>query len=649
MHADGLLVQNQPMTYQEVGNQLISAIGFIEQEKKELTDLEQLQQAGQELLDIPQLSDTEKLKLACEILEAYAQTQPSQSTVPAVVHQALRATVKELEMFCGQGVDPKNHLFSKINCTTTFLGQATLAKKLVEPIDDITTLRNRQAFIKELVNNEQLYLHFESLLKQLAHKESDLLSFWQIANPLGERSLDSLYLPHGKSLNLNQSVLTILRWNFRVGTSLAAVVAAGIAIFKVDAFRVALGKQISRYIRQRSLPVYERKPIKIGKEVLSAFLWVAGCAVIGSIAYLSIEQEYTNLRYMHKKLSSVATLLRAAREIQGVVSTNEQVAHGLFLQQSCIEQFEQQEQKLKKLHDLVDLLGQKTFVRDYSFFSNPGRILVAFRLIRDLKNDFVGLMRMMGEVDACFSVAKLYKSMQYNTNATYCFVEYIEQENPCLCLDDFWNPIIDQNIVVTNNIEFGRPQGARTIIVTGSNTGGKSTILKALVANVLLSRLGIAPARKAVMTPFTYVATSMNISDDTAAGISLFKAEVLRAKSIVESINSLHTGQHAFLAIDELFVGTASEKGEEAALKFTAALSVIPHLIFVFATHFKRTAELEKITCGLCKNYKVEAFKDEYGIIVRPFKLEPGMSSNNIAQDILQENISSIDFLLPRS
>jgi DNA mismatch repair ATPase MutS len=377
-----------------------------------------------------------------------------------------------------------------------------------------------------------------------------------------------------------------------------------------------------------------------------------------AIIFLKLKADYTILRYMQTRLSGIATLLTTAEKLHFIASNNDVAKNGLFMQHTGVEHLEQQKQKLEQLKTLVGYLEAKTFSGDYSFFSDSGRILAAFHLIQELKNEFVGLMQAVGEVDACLSIAKLYKSLQSSTlknenvsgcmnnyNATYCFVEYIEKDTPYLHLEDFWNPIINPQIVVTNSLELGDAQSPRNIVVTGSNTGGKSTILKSIVVNIMLSRLGIAPARKAVMTPFTYVATSMNIGDDTAGGISLFKAEVLRAKSILDNVRSLQPHQHAFLAIDELFVGTASEKGEEAACKFAQALNALPNTMFTFATHFKKATELEQKTNGSCKNYMVEAFKDENGNIVRPFKLEPGISTSNIANDILQENISSIDFL----
>ncbi len=686
--ASAPVVQQQPsITYKEIGDPLIAAIGFVDKEKKELTQEEKTKA----LKEIPQLSDGEKLKLVFEILDAHGQVNAQ--NMPVSSYQAMRTTSKELELFFAQGSNSTKHLFSKINHTTTVMGQAALAKMMMEPIDDIQKLRNRQAFVRELVNNGNLFNELNSLLSSLAQKESDLFSFWQKTNPVSEQVIAMLYLPIAKTLNSNSFALSSWR-TFINGLRLAqttfyasatfylaktAYATGSIALQKNPTLQTqkkllinasTAGVRCQNFWRLGYIPEHQEKMLKDltrnlenpnivaetyaqSQPTLNAIAMQAGSlglngSFLALIMYMTarqMKQEYVALKYMQTRLSGVAALLTTTEKLQNLVSHNDVATHGLFMQQMGIAHLEQQKKKLEKLQTLISHLEAKTFAGDYSFFSNSGRILAAFNLIQDVKNEFVGLMQAVGEIDACLSIAKLYMSLQENSNATYCFVDYVEQDTPYLHLENFWNPIIDPSLVVTNSIELGGTQSPRNIVVTGSNTGGKSTILKAVVANIMLSRLGIAPARVAVMTPFTYLATSMNIGDDTAGGVSLFKAEVLRAKSILSNVKSLQLNQFAFLAIDELFVGTASEKGEEAACRFAEALNALPNTMFTFATHFKKATTLEQRTNGTCKNYMVEAFKNDNGEIVRPFKLEAGISTSNIANDILQENISSIDFL----
>ena len=183
------------------------------------------------------------------------------------------------------------------------------------------------------------------------------------------------------------------------------------------------------------------------------------------------------------------------------------------------------------------------------------------------------------------------------------------------------------------------------IILTGSNTGGKSTILKAIMLNLLLTKtFGMGAANAICISDFAFIGSYLRINDDTAQGDSKFKAEVMRAKMLCDTLDSLGKDQFGFLVIDELFTGTGSEKGSLAASKVAEKLGKNTNNLFILATHFPTLTKLEETHPSIFKNYKVDVYKDEAGNLVRPFKLEAGISSNNVANDILQEQMTDINF-----
>lgn len=689
-----------PVTYKEIGDKLISSFGIVKEKNEELTE----EDRKKLLKEIRQLSEHEKLTLLFSLMGEAAPT--SSQEMPEAAHNAMRILLKELETFYGQGQNSTDHLFSKIDCTRTVFGQAALASMVAQPIDDIELLSRRQNLVRELVQNEQLFQQVDETMKQLATKESDLLSFWQDEDTVGKKVRNALYFNNRLLTWVNkfpwalsslstlielpqqatvipslmfQSLPTISAyWGFRfsgenkdIETKRNIVIENNKTnIFLVKAalfpFKMLLDKEKIEEINEHMETAekkfkaiaandklveqqYEFLANTLGKSKWKTTAWAGVFATMNAFWLKKLIQnkiqEQTALRYMQTRLTGARALIDTMQKIQALAEKNGLLADGLLTTSIATENLNERIQKCSGLAKLISLLESNTFNGNYSYFSRSGNILVSFNMMQELKNEFAGIMQAVGELDACLSIAKLYKKLQNNENATYCFVEFLDQDKPYLKLDQFWNPLIDPETVVTNSIELGATNGPRNALITGSNTGGKSTILKATVINILLSRLGIAPARKAVMTPFTYLATSLNISDDTAGGISLFNAEVLRAKSIIESLNSLDKNQHAFVAIDELFVGTASEKGSVAACKFTEYLSKFENTILALATHFKQVTNLERKTNGICKNYKVDIFKDENGNLVRPFILEEGISQNNVANEILQENISGISFL----
>jgi DNA mismatch repair ATPase MutS len=114
-------------------------------------------------------------------------------------------------------------------------------------------------------------------------------------------------------------------------------------------------------------------------------------------------------------------------------------------------------------------------------------------------------------------------------------------------------------------------------------------------------------------------------------------SEVEYAAKIHAAINQLPAHSKAFLAVDELFEGTVAQTGSKALYDFAKKLADNDHLLFVIATqHQIEPTRLEQATDGVIKNYKVDVIRLTDGTIVRPYKLEEGVSQVNIGDDLLQ-------------
>ncbi len=171
--------------------------------------------------------------------------------------------------------------------------------------------------------------------------------------------------------------------------------------------------------------------------------------------------------------------------------------------------------------------------------------------------------------------------------------------------------------------------------------------MKGIVVSLILAQsFGIAPATKLEFTPFNKIMTYLNITDDIAAGNSHFEAGVLRAQELVEMAKNLKAHEFGFVAVDELFNGTTYREGQAAAYSLIEFLGTQPNILCTTATHFPLVAELEEKTKGtLFKNYKVSVDYDDKGHIKYRFKLEPGVSHQSVALDILREKGFENDFL----
>lgn len=126
------------------------------------------------------------------------------------------------------------------------------------------------------------------------------------------------------------------------------------------------------------------------------------------------------------------------------------------------------------------------------------------------------------------------------------------------------HPLLAPEGTVANDFHLGDP--ARLVIVSGSNMSGKSTFLRSLGTNVVLSLAG-APVRAAHFElPVLRIGASIRINDSLQEGASRFFAEITRLREIVALTET--SGPVLFL-IDEILNGTNSHDrriGAEAVL-----------------------------------------------------------------------------------
>jgi hypothetical protein len=349
------------------------------------------------------------------------------------------------------------------------------------------------------------------------------------------------------------------------------------------------------------------------------------------------EKSYNELtNYIHSQMMTIGTLVRAMKTLSSEIKKNAILKDGLDHQHQLAALFDTKNKLVSpKMHQLINLLLTNTFTGAPSYFCFKGRVLAAYALMKEIKNDLAPALLALGEIDAYLSCATLYKEYEEKSNS-FCFATYLQQDTPYVKFDTMWNPFIPAEKAVANSLELGGSQPLN-VILTGPNAGGKSTCSKGLTLNVLLAQtVTIVPGKALVITPFEKINTYMNITDDTAGGTSLFKSEVLRAQSLLKTIAELDKKKFSFSIMDEIFSGTSPREGEAAGYAVAKNIGSNTNSIAIIATHFPKLKELEKTT-GNFKNYQVRVAYGPNGSFTYPFKLEEGAADQNVAVAILQQ------------
>lgn len=158
----------------------------------------------------------------------------------------------------------------------------------------------------------------------------------------------------------------------------------------------------------------------------------------------------------------------------------------------------------------------------------------------------------LGEVEAHCSLASLSFEQP-----TWGFADVSEANEEKLVLEQMGHPLLPDESRVANDVSVG-PAGS-LLLITGSNMGGKSTLLRAIGLNLVLAQAGAASCAKAMVTPRVTVMTSMRVSDSLSDSTSLFMAQLLQMKRIVDHLKANDDGKRGTLVLylfDEILNGT---------------------------------------------------------------------------------------------
>ena len=160
----------------------------------------------------------------------------------------------------------------------------------------------------------------------------------------------------------------------------------------------------------------------------------------------------------------------------------------------------------------------------------------------------------------------------------------------------YYPKFIDDENVVKNDCDLNK-----NMIITGPNASGKTTTLKTVLINVILSQqTGFGCFDKLKMTPFDNIHSYLNIPD-TSGRDSLFQAEARRCKEILDCIEDRGDETH-IASFDELYSGTNPEEAVSSANAFMEFIIKNDNVTCLLTTHYT------KLCKKLAKNKKIENY-----------------------------------------
>lgn len=129
------------------------------------------------------------------------------------------------------------------------------------------------------------------------------------------------------------------------------------------------------------------------------------------------------------------------------------------------------------------------------------------------------------------------------------YPEILDSDRPEIEFKDLRHILIPQDKAVGNDEKLY----PSVMIITGSNMSGKSTFLRSVGSSAVLAAAGAPVCAEYFRCSVMEILTSVRTQDSVTDGISAFYAEILRIKSMMDTVSE---GKPALVMIDEIFKGT---------------------------------------------------------------------------------------------
>jgi len=437
---------------------------------------------------------------------------------------------------------------------------------------DITSLKDRQEAVKEIASNQRMALELESMGACLPENHDMKSLLEKLAKgDIKKSNRRAIWCIVAISINILLVILTcceIVSWMFPCSFIGVLFLFAWMTSRKTDMEIVLL-------------------------EPLAA-------------SFASYEQIFQKMEWMDVQSSHLQHLQDVLRGKDGIMSAS------------------------MSIHRLAKLADWASMRKNFFFYALANGLFLfdfwaeaEFQRWKDENgNRLTGFLDVWSEMEVVLSLSTIAIARE-----NVCYPEFLSDTgSPQVYAEKLENPLLPEQSAIPNDADMF----PSTTIITGSNMSGKTTWLRTVGINVILSWAGAPVCAKSFELSPLALFTSIRVDDDLAHGISTFYAELLRIKSM---IIAEETGKPLLLLIDEIFKGTNSADrimGAEAAL----ARLTNDHTIVLVTTHDFELCEL-KVSGGIVRNAHFEEHY-ENGKILFDYQLKDGRCVTTNAKYLLR-------------
>ena len=459
-------------------------------------------------------------------------------------------------------------LLDRLNQTYTCCGKEYLKNTLKYPELNYNYYQNKYQEFEKLSTTKISKIN--SIFKKMKDREDDLIWFWEQRTKEEKELMNKILFKynHYYDFNRHQSLLISnysLKLYIQPIYSILSPTLSIIIPYIVLKYQFKLPISIDTYIRLIKIILPTTLKFGYGSMLFSSktllfilfiFLYIYNFynLILDIVRLININS------LVYKKLESIKLLLVSLKEL-------------------CI--------------DLGEIFPSyepdwvtKMCLLQKNYFGNT--IYQYYNLVENYKPTLEKYIILLGKLDHIFAIWKYTVSVK-QIGYPICFSNFNQKKEINLKIHDIWNLNLYQKNPVLNSIQLGG-DGVKNLIVTGPNAGGKTTLLKAIFYNILLSSLyGFSLSSCYDSSQFTYLFSHIN-KFDKINEYSLFQSEISHFSEIFQTIKNHH---FYFGILDELFTSTTPEEGASCAYAISEYLGKNTGMIIV-TTHFRILSQLEQ-------------------------------------------------------
>lgn len=201
------------------------------------------------------------------------------------------------------------------------------------------------------------------------------------------------------------------------------------------------------------------------------------------------------------------------------------------------------------------------------------------RILALLSNQVAAIgYEQLGNLDTYALLDSIFAKGSWAKQVDGC-IAVVDDSDQRLYFHQARHPLIDADKVVSNTYEIKPPY--HSLLITGSNTGGKTVTLKTIGLFAAMTMCGFPIAAQAGVIPF-FDGIYVDIGDDQSIreSLSTFSSHISKMAYI-----TAHAGPRSLVLLDELGSGTDPKEGEPLAVAILDALRNA-HAMVIATTHY---------------------------------------------------------------